>query len=335
MLRNVVSSRFVLTIVIAGISPVLSADQTGEGGTLRCEPVTDNALGDFYPTPSPDGNHLVFVRKTDRYPGSHGLFHMPLNGPGQPREILSPREYDSYVSWSPNGQWIGYTATVRPPGKRVYTVLGNSVYKLSLQTGEKTRIIGPDELQGIEESVAWVNGEELLVVTSRAFFSVNADTGTPSKVADLPESWSMNDRLEQFAPSPDGKSVAFSVESPDGDQVTDRSGIWLLDLDKQRIRQLTSQASDIFPTWLDSGRLLFQRHSEQDENGFVAEALHVLSVSTGTVELNVGYDGVLYSMGKSPGDDFLYAATASEWSELGGWDDWFRGFSISRCVIER
>lgn len=61
---------------------------------------------------SPDGRQLAFV--SDRVQGYSGLFVMPVDGPGEPRELTRHRRLIGHLAWSPDGRFIAYTVPFDP-----------------------------------------------------------------------------------------------------------------------------------------------------------------------------------------------------------------------------
>src|SRR4030081_3789859 len=57
---------------------------------------------------SPDGRWIAFV--SDRVKGSSGVFVLPLDGPGEARELVHQRTSVGALAWSPDGRSIAYTA---------------------------------------------------------------------------------------------------------------------------------------------------------------------------------------------------------------------------------
>ena len=61
---------------------------------------------------SPDGRSLAFV--SDRQSGHSGLYVLPIDGPGEAREVSRHRPAIGGLAWSPNGNTIAYTVPVDP-----------------------------------------------------------------------------------------------------------------------------------------------------------------------------------------------------------------------------
>ena len=61
---------------------------------------------------SPDGRSIAFV--SDRLQGSSGLFVLPMDAPGEARELTRHRQAIGGLAWSPGGRSIAYTTTFDP-----------------------------------------------------------------------------------------------------------------------------------------------------------------------------------------------------------------------------
>jgi dipeptidyl aminopeptidase/acylaminoacyl peptidase len=61
---------------------------------------------------SPDGHSIAFV--SDRLKDSSGLFVLPVDGPGEARELTHHRAAVGALAWSPDGGSIAYTTTFDP-----------------------------------------------------------------------------------------------------------------------------------------------------------------------------------------------------------------------------
>lgn len=64
---------------------------------------------------SPDSKEICFSRHTENeaFVGNSDLFTLPLSG-GKPKKITTNRAADSAPLYSPDGQYVAYTATLRP-----------------------------------------------------------------------------------------------------------------------------------------------------------------------------------------------------------------------------
>src|SRR5579875_3438350 len=63
---------------------------------------------------SPDGTRLAFISDRVESPAKAGIFVIPANQPGEPREITKHNQGIGSVVWSPDGSKIAYTTMFDP-----------------------------------------------------------------------------------------------------------------------------------------------------------------------------------------------------------------------------
>jgi dipeptidyl aminopeptidase/acylaminoacyl peptidase len=139
---------------------------------------------------------------------------------------------------------------------------------------------------------------------------------TPRKLT-FDDVWSF-DSIGNVALSPDGKRVAFVVQTPEKEKDERHSAIWLLHLDEHgqavdEPRQLTSGAkSDTNPVWSpDSKRLLFvsDREGEKNQLWFIdtdgGEARKLTNMLRGVIDASWSPDGrsIAFIARVAPDDD--------------------------------
>src|SRR5881275_2548699 len=64
------------------------------------------------PQLSPDGRFIAFV--SDRVQGSSALLVLPMQAPGEARELTRHRQALGHLAWSPDSARIAYTTTFDP-----------------------------------------------------------------------------------------------------------------------------------------------------------------------------------------------------------------------------
>src|SRR5438067_13882912 len=61
---------------------------------------------------SPDGSSVAFV--TDRVQHHNAIMVLPIDTPGEAKELTRHRSRLGHLAWSPDGRFIAYTATFDP-----------------------------------------------------------------------------------------------------------------------------------------------------------------------------------------------------------------------------
>jgi tricorn protease len=201
------------------------------------------------PALSPDGSEIAFASGGD-------IWTVPSTG-GEARLLISHPDNDSRPLYSPDGKAIAFQSTRTGNG---------DIYVLHLATSEVRRLTFDD---GNDEISAWSpDGQYIYFATTgrdiaamRDVYRVKASGGTPMPVSD-------QRYINEFfaAPSPDGRTVAFSARGVashqwwrNGHSHLDESEIWLLHEDKSpRYEKITErEAKELWPMWSADGKTLY------------------------------------------------------------------------------
>jgi len=296
---------------------------------LTCEPITQNARGDIYPVPSPDGHYVAYRAMTIESPEAGDLHYVRLDDTSESHVLLEAGEFNGGASWSPDSEWISYTVPERRDEQSIFVEY--SIYKVNIRTNQRVRLVDGWTTQDIGAYTSWTAKNEIVFATEDAIYKVDAGGGTPEKILGL--DMTLPDPPMHLAADPNGNSIAFSVDASESDDKALRqmSGIWLAELDAGRVVQLTNDSSDKFPAWRDAESIFFQRVTiRQGQTPSIS--LYSLSLLTGTIAM-VGYEGIIYSIAQVPDENVLFAATAPEWDTSQNDFNIFRGFSISKCSV--
>jgi dipeptidyl aminopeptidase/acylaminoacyl peptidase len=291
---------------------------------LTCEPLTYNVRGDIDPVPSPDGRYIAYRAMTDESPELGELRYLRLDYASEPHTLLRAGEFHGGASWAPDNEWISYTVFERADTQSIFVV--DSVYKVNIRTQQKVRLVDGRTFPNIGEYTTWTAKNKIVFATPDALYQVDVDGGTPNKKLSLDTTFT--ELPLHLAAAPDGKSIAFSVDTRDSDDKTlrYRSGIWLADIDDGRLVQLTFGSRDSFPTWQNDETIMFLRETTRPK----VYSLQLLSLATGKI-FPVAHQGVVFSIAQLPYRNVVFAATTPKWDLSGNDFNFFRGFSISRC----
>jgi tricorn protease len=212
------------------------------------------------PSLSPDRKEIAFVSGGD-------IWTVPSNG-GVAALLVSHPATESRPMYSPNGEKLAFVSTRTGNG---------DIYVLTLATGELKRITFDDvldQLDGWSRDGAWLYFSS----TSRDIglndlFRVAVNGGTPMQV-------SADRYTNEFfsAPSPDGKTLAFSARGiasgqwwRKGHSHIDEAEVWLLrsfDDGPGTYERVTAAggAKEMWPMWSADGRRLYYV-SDRADNG--------------------------------------------------------------------
>ncbi|MVM33355.1 PDZ domain-containing protein [Spirosoma sp. HMF4905] len=204
------------------------------------------------PSLSPDGAEVAFVSGGD-------IWTVPTAG-GEARLLVSHPDNESRPLYSPDGKYLAFASSRTGNG---------DIYLLTLETGTIKRLTYDD---GSEVLNAWSRDSKMVYFQSTSrdisgmndIYRVAITGGTPMPVT--------ADRYaNEFysAPSPDGKTLAFSARGIASNQWwrkgrshLDEAEIWLYHLDTKKAEtayeQVTqSGAKELWPMWSQDGKTIY------------------------------------------------------------------------------
>jgi len=218
------------------------------------------------PAVSPDGSQIAFASGGD-------LWTVPAGG-GTAHLLVADPATESRPLYAPDGKQLAFISTRTGNG---------DVYLLTLATGEIARLTwddDPDQLDAWSRDGRWIyfSSASHDVANMNDVYRVRATGGTPLEV-------SADRYVSEFfsAPSPDGKSLAFSARgiAPQqwwrhGHSHLDDAEIWLLsELNGGSYRRLvpgTGDGKDLWPMWSpDGGRIYYTSDRDGAENLWMQE----------------------------------------------------------------
>jgi Tol biopolymer transport system component/C-terminal processing protease CtpA/Prc len=251
------------------------------------------------PSLSPDRKEIAFVSGGD-------IWTVPATG-GVASLLVSHAANEARPIYSPDGQQLAFISSRSGNG---------DIYLLTLATGDLKRLTFDD---GFEQLDGWSRDGRWIYFSSTSFdigglndlYRVSANGGTPMPV-------SADRYTNEFfcAPSPDGKTLAFSARGiasgqwwRKGHSHIDESEIWLLrafEGGAGTYERVTAPggAKELWPMWSADGRALFyvsDRGDAGNKNGAQniwtatpgrSEARRVSNFTEGRVLWpNISYDG--------------------------------------------
>ncbi|GAF70032.1 unnamed protein product, partial [marine sediment metagenome] len=190
---------------------LLSANEKQRDGEVVSTQLTTGTAFDDWPSISPDGREVAFVRVAGE---ASNVFIMPIEG-GSARQVTFMDSECYFPVWSPDGREIAFISHERGTYQ---------VWKISKDGGgaevfEKTRA-------GEDRRMAWAPGKNILYADASQLnlMVLNPDTGDESP---LVENADVGFLGIDAAISPDGTRVAVHWNR----KTKDQTGIWIISLD--------------------------------------------------------------------------------------------------------
>lgn len=244
------------------------------------------------PSLSPDGTEVAFVSGGD-------IWTVPTAG-GDARLLVSHPDNESRPLYSPDGKYLSFASTRTGNG---------DIYLLTIETGVIKRLTYDD---GAEVLNAWSRDGKMVYFQSTSrdiagmndIYRVPISGGTPMPV-------SADRYANEFygAPSPDGKTLAFSARGiasnqwwRKGHSHLDETEIWLRHLDAKKIsdqyeRVTEGGAKELWPMWSPDGKTIYYVSDRRQAQNLWAQPLGgkptmLTNFSSGrALWPSIGYDG--------------------------------------------
>ena len=187
--------------------------------------------------PAVSNNHIVFAYASN-------IWITGLDG-GEARRLTSFQGVESYPKFSPDGEWIAFSAQFEG---------STDVYAIHVESGEMKRLTwhpGADIVRG------WSPDGKVIFTSSRIsapsgypkFFAVGFDDGLPVQL-DIPRGY----RGEY---SPDGRYFAYELVRPSDEEWRNYRGgqnrpIWVLNMEDYSLTELPQEdnARNQYPVWI-------------------------------------------------------------------------------------
>ncbi|GAB3798428.1 S41 family peptidase [Spirosoma humi] len=244
------------------------------------------------PSLSPDGAEVAFVSGGD-------IWTVPTAG-GEARLLVSHPDNESRPLYSPDGKYLAFVSSRTGNG---------DIYLLTLETGAIKRLTYDD---GAEMLNAWSRDGKMVYFqsTSRDIAGMN-DIYRVSVAGGTPMAITADRYANEFygAPSPDGKTLAFSARGiasnqwwRKGHSHLDETELWLYHTDAKKAgsayeRVTEGGAKELWPMWSQDGKSLFYVSDRTQGQNLWAHPLggkpSMLTTFTNGRVLwpSIGYDG--------------------------------------------
>lgn len=211
--------------------------------------------------PSPDGSMLAFEYFHQEHPSTPQIWVMNLaEGFKSARPLVDDGNYNSWPSWSPDGQWISFmSARETTLGGHILT---GQIYKVKVSDGTIVQLTHFPKETALGDSTSWSPDGRIAFGYDDSIYVVDASGENQAKLIDL-KSVLAEDSLWGIEWSPDGSHLAFR-----GTRRGSSSGqrrIWVSDALGQLTLSVTQGPSDDNPSWLDDEHILFERWGKRGE----------------------------------------------------------------------
>jgi tol-pal system beta propeller repeat protein TolB len=194
--------------------------------------LTQNSVGDFYGSLSPDGQTILFSRQVSG--SNYEIFQMDAGGSNVLQ--LTHNGAENYApEFSPDGQRIAFTSSHESRAQQIWVMDkdGQNLVRLTSQ--------------GENIDATWSRDGQLIAYASnqsgsRQLWVMNSDGSNPRQLTDLPD---MGGRSSFSA---DGRLLAFYT-GPRGTR-----NIYTIGVDGTGLRQLTSEGDNLGPSFSPDGQ---------------------------------------------------------------------------------
>jgi Tol biopolymer transport system component len=209
-------------------SPLMRASMTDAGEIEQVEKLIDDGAANYHVVMSPDGELLAY--DSDRE-GVRGVYVANADGTN-PRRI-SGTGHSLVPSWSPDGTRVAFVRA-EPHRPRVW-----NIWIADLESGELERITDHD--LGQPWGASWFpDGHRLAYSVEDRLMVADLDSGM-SRGYRSPRAGHL---VRTPAVSPDGLQIVFQVQ---------RDGVWLLDVERARMRKILTDATAEEFVWSPTG----------------------------------------------------------------------------------
>jgi Tol biopolymer transport system component len=282
--------------------------------------VTNGPACQGQPTPSPDGNLLLFVAVKEGEPNTGNVWIQQIgNGQEIPHKLFPDVGFQGAdgFSWSPDNMWISYTSQIAVERGGIAQ---RQLFRMNPHDGQIAQITN-GQGENISSSTCWIDHDRIAFVKNHEIYSIRPTNGMLVKISSLS---TLAPRIvpDKIACSPNGKHIAFSGFQ-EGTKFS--LSLWLIDVETGKTNQLTHGPDDVEPVWIDSNTVIFNQEVSK-EHPLVLSRVDIKNPKI----IQLRGDRLYFTSGYAVGTGDLYVARGSRLD----WDakdkDIFRGFHIYR-----
>lgn len=209
-------------------APLMRASVTDDGAVDHIETLLDDGASNYHVTMSPDGTRIAY--DSDRE-GARGVYVAHADGSAPQR--ISGAGYAAVPSWAPDGDRVAFVRA-EPGHPRVL-----NVWIHDLHSGRLQRVT--NHTVGQPWGASWFpDGRRLAFSLEDRLMVADLESGL-ARGYRSPRAGRL---VRTPAVSPDGRMIVFQVQ---------RDGVWLLDVERARMRRILEDATAEEFVWSPSG----------------------------------------------------------------------------------
>jgi Tol biopolymer transport system component len=269
--------------------PVEIADWPGCPQTKgnRYLQVTFTRGAELAPRSSPKGDLLAFEYFHPEQPNTPQIWIMNREqGFRSARPLVDNDNYNSWPSWSPDGEWISFMSHDMRKGVN----LTSQIYKVRIADGTIVQLTHFPQGTVLGDSTSWSRDDRIAFEYDDDIYVVHSSGQNPEKLIDLKATLSESG-LWGIEWSPDGSRLAFRGTLPGRPNGAGR--IWVADSGSTHAVPVTYSDTDENPFWLDNRHLLFEHWEKTGEVRICVVSLSASKVTfltDGHIDLNPSTD---------------------------------------------
>jgi len=248
---------------------------------------------DSYSSPrwSPDSTRIAYISSAE---GRGPELYVRWMNTGQTALVSNLATSPSGIAWSPDGEWIAFSALVRGEGA-----------SLAKPPAKPEGAEWAPPVKVIDSIYYRADGRGYLEPGYTHIFVIPAEGGTPRQIT----SGDFN-HGGQLAWTPDGESIVFSANrNDDWEYRTRNSDLWSVNVASGEMAQLTTRdGPDGSPVFSPDGSKIAYLGYDDRSMGFHTTNVYVLDVEDGTVdELTNDFDRPIFDVQWAGSSNRLYA----------------------------
>jgi TolB protein len=209
-------------------APLMRASVTDTGEIDQIETLLDDGAANYHVTMSPDATRIAYDSDRD---GVRGVY--VANADGTNARRISGGGYASVPSWSPDGERVAFVKA-EPRQPRVW-----NVWIADVRSGHLQRVTNHEV--GQPWGASWFpDGRRLAYSLEDRLMVADLRSGL-ARGYRSPRAGSL---VRTPAVSPDGRRIVFQVQ---------RDGVWLLDVERARMRRILEDETAEEFVWSPAG----------------------------------------------------------------------------------